>query len=89
MDSCGIISILLTSCRKPLLTIKTSTYHFCKMSLVKSSFTHATESGSSSSASDVEPQIVPTENAECHGVNPTIGPQEHDQCIEATLKPLL
>ncbi|XP_035818147.1 protein DECREASED SIZE EXCLUSION LIMIT 1 isoform X3 [Zea mays] len=66
--------------RKPLLTIKTSTYHFCKMSLVKSSFTHATESGSSSSASDVEPQIVPTENAECHGVNPTIGPQEHDQC---------
>ncbi|XP_066371195.1 protein DECREASED SIZE EXCLUSION LIMIT 1-like isoform X2 [Miscanthus floridulus] len=57
--------------RKPLFTVKTSTYHFCKMSLVKSSFTHATKSGSSCSASDVEPQRVSTENTEC---------QEHDQC---------
>ncbi|CAD6337861.1 unnamed protein product [Miscanthus lutarioriparius] len=57
--------------RKPLFTVKTSTYHFCKMSLVKSSFTHATTSGSSCSASDVEAQRVSTENTEC---------QEHDQC---------
>ncbi|XP_066376901.1 protein DECREASED SIZE EXCLUSION LIMIT 1-like isoform X4 [Miscanthus floridulus] len=66
--------------RKPLFTVKTSTYHFCKMSLVKSSFTHATKSGSTCSASDVEPQRVSSENTECHGVNPTVAPQEHDQC---------
>jgi hypothetical protein len=85
MDPCRIIFILLTFCRKPLFTVKTSTYHFCKMSLVKSSFTQATKSGSTCSASDVEPKRVSSENTECHGVNPTVAPQEHDQCIEPTL----
>ncbi|EER87778.1 protein DECREASED SIZE EXCLUSION LIMIT 1 isoform X1 [Sorghum bicolor] len=66
--------------RKPLFTVKTSTYHFCKMSLVKSSLTHATKSGSTCSASDVEPKRLSSENTECHGVNPAVAPQEHDQC---------
>lgn len=66
--------------RKPLFSVKTSTYHFCKVSLVKSP-THATKSNSSCSTSDVEPQRVSIEeNTDSHGVNPAEAPQEYDQC---------
>ncbi|CAN6191652.1 unnamed protein product [Urochloa humidicola] len=65
--------------RKPLLTIKTSTYHFCKMSLVKSP-THSAREGSSWPNSDVEPQrVTMEENAESHVVNTTEGAQEHGE----------
>ncbi|CAN6172306.1 unnamed protein product [Urochloa humidicola] len=65
--------------RKPLLTIKTSTYHFCKMSLVKSR-THSAKEGSRWPTGDVEPQRVTfEENAESHAVNTTEGAQEHGE----------
>ncbi|RCV20005.1 hypothetical protein SETIT_4G020900v2 [Setaria italica] len=72
--------------RRPILTVKTSTYHFCKMSLVKSpSFTHSGRSGSNCPTSDVEPQRVAIEeNAESHVVNPTEGPQEHGEGITSS-----
>jgi protein decreased size exclusion limit 1 len=63
--------------RRPLFTVKTSTYHFCKMSVVKSpSLTRSPQSGSSCSTSDVEPQrVVIEENAESYD------PKEHQQGI--------
>lgn len=74
---------VLTSSRRPLLTVKTSTYHFCKMSLVKSpTFTYSTSSGSSCQTSDAEPQrIAIEENAESNVINPTEAPQEHGEGI--------
>ncbi|XP_006656599.1 protein DECREASED SIZE EXCLUSION LIMIT 1 [Oryza brachyantha] len=43
--------------RRPLYTIKTSTYHFCKMSLVKSTCcSRSTQCGLSSGTDDIEPQ---------------------------------
>ncbi|CAL5050633.1 unnamed protein product [Urochloa decumbens] len=66
--------------RRPLLTIKTSTYHFCKMSLVKSPSTHSAREGSSWLTSDVEPQRVTIEeNEESRVVNTTDGAQEHGE----------
>ncbi|XP_039806478.1 protein DECREASED SIZE EXCLUSION LIMIT 1-like isoform X1 [Panicum virgatum] len=72
--------------RRPVLTIKTSTYHFCKMSLVKSpSFAHSVRSGSSCETSDVEPPREATEeNTESHVVNPTEGSQEHGEGITSS-----
>ncbi|KAG8094022.1 hypothetical protein GUJ93_ZPchr0012g19440 [Zizania palustris] len=48
--------------RKPLFTIRTSTYHFCKMSLVKP--TYGIQSGLSFSTGHIEPQSTITENHE-------------------------
>ncbi|CAL5045505.1 unnamed protein product [Urochloa decumbens] len=72
--------------RRPLLTIKTSTYHFCKMSLVKSpSSTHSAREGSSWPPSDVEPQRVTIEeNAESHVVNTREGAQEQGEGITSS-----
>ncbi|XP_062227942.1 protein DECREASED SIZE EXCLUSION LIMIT 1 isoform X1 [Phragmites australis] len=69
--------------RRPLFTVKTSTYHFCKMSLVKSpSLIHAPQSGSSCSTNDGEPRrVMIEENTESHGVNSMEGPEEHEQGI--------
>uniref|UniRef100_A0A0A9D6R0 Uncharacterized protein n=1 Tax=Arundo donax TaxID=35708 RepID=A0A0A9D6R0_ARUDO len=76
--------------RRPLFTIKTSTYHFCKMSLVKSPcFTHAAQSGQSCSTSDVEPGRVVEENTESHGVSPAEGSQEHEQGIGSNVQNLM
>ncbi|RLM54297.1 Transducin/WD40 repeat-like superfamily protein isoform 4 [Panicum miliaceum] len=72
--------------RRPTLTVKTSTYHFCKMSLVKSPFTHSVRSGSSRETSDVEPPREATEeNTESHLVNPTEGPQEHGEALSIAI----
>ncbi|KAL6861474.1 hypothetical protein ACP4OV_017174 [Aristida adscensionis] len=66
--------------RKPLFTVKTSSYHFCKMSLVKSPLTHAAQSGSSCSTCYVEPQRgITDENTEYHGVNSKESLKEHEQ----------
>ena len=76
-------AFFLTSFRRPIFTVKTSTYHFCKMSLVKSpSFTHSVRLSSSCETSDVEPPREGTEeNTESHVVNPTEGSQEHGEGI--------
>jgi protein decreased size exclusion limit 1 len=73
----------IPSCRRPLFTVKTSTYHFCKMSVVKSpSLTRSPQSGSSCSTSDVEPQrVVIEENAESYD------PKEHQQGTERPFSP--
>jgi hypothetical protein len=78
-----------SSCRRPLFTVKTSTYHFCKMSVVKSpSLTQSPQSGSSCSTSDVEPQrVVIEENAESYDVNSTEGLKEHQQSTERPFSP--
>lgn len=67
--------------RRPIFTIKTSTYHFCKLSLVKIPCSaHDAQSGLSGSNSDTEPQRVLIEqNTGSHGVNPADGSQEHEQ----------
>ncbi|KAK3131509.1 hypothetical protein QOZ80_6AG0507380 [Eleusine coracana subsp. coracana] len=63
--------------RRPLFTVKTSTYHFCKMSLMKSpSPIHAPQSGSSCSTS-----ILTGENTESYDVNYTEGLKEHQEGI--------
>uniref|UniRef100_A0ACD5XWW8 Uncharacterized protein n=1 Tax=Avena sativa TaxID=4498 RepID=A0ACD5XWW8_AVESA len=66
--------------RRPIFTIKTSTYHFCKLSLVKIPCSaHGTQSGLSGSNSDTEPQrVLIEENTGSHGVNPA-EPQEGEQ----------
>lgn len=73
--------IFLGSCRRPIFTIKTSTYHFCKLSLVKIPCSaHGTQSGLSGSNSDSEPQrVLIEENTGSHGVNPSEGSQEYEQ----------
>uniref|UniRef100_A0A0E0DW62 Uncharacterized protein n=1 Tax=Oryza meridionalis TaxID=40149 RepID=A0A0E0DW62_9ORYZ len=60
--------------RRALYTIRTSTYHFCKMSLVKSTCsTCCTQSGLSSATGDIESQSTVTEERElgtcCKGPN--------------------
>ncbi|KAG2609164.1 protein DECREASED SIZE EXCLUSION LIMIT 1-like isoform X1 [Panicum virgatum] len=72
--------------RRPIFTVKTSTYHFCKMSLVKSpSFTHSVRLSSSCETSDVEPPREGTEeNTESHVVKPTEDPQEHGEGITSS-----
>ncbi|KQK19722.1 protein DECREASED SIZE EXCLUSION LIMIT 1 [Brachypodium distachyon] len=67
--------------RRPIFTIKTSTYHFCKMSLVKGpSSTYGTQFGSSGTNSDAEPQrVVVKVNTESHSANPSEGSQEYEQ----------
>ncbi|KAM0912715.1 hypothetical protein ACQ4PT_012617 [Festuca glaucescens] len=67
--------------RRPIFTISTSTYHFCKLSLVKVPCSaHGIQSGSSGSNSDTEPHRVLTgENAGSRDVNPAGGTQEYEQ----------
>ncbi|TVU12840.1 hypothetical protein EJB05_46503 [Eragrostis curvula] len=69
--------------RRAIFTVKTSTYHFCKMSLVKlPSLSHAPQSSSSCSTSDVEPQrAIIEENTESHDVNSTESLKGHEQGI--------
>jgi hypothetical protein len=78
-----------SSCTRPLFTVKTSTYHFCKMSLVKSpSLTQSSQPGSCFSTSDVEPQkIVIEENTESYAVNSTEGLKEHQQGTKPPFSP--
>uniref|UniRef100_A0A453QIT2 Uncharacterized protein n=1 Tax=Aegilops tauschii subsp. strangulata TaxID=200361 RepID=A0A453QIT2_AEGTS len=67
--------------RRPIFTIKTSTYHFCKMSLVKVPCSaHGTQTNLSGSNSGTEPQRVPIEdNAGSDSLNPAEGTQEYEQ----------
>ncbi|VAH98723.1 unnamed protein product [Triticum turgidum subsp. durum] len=67
--------------RRPIFTIKTSTYHFCKMSLVKVPCSaHGTQTNLSRSNSGTEPQRVPiVDNTGSDGLNPAEGTQEYEQ----------
>ena len=71
----------LGSCRRPIFTISTSTYHFCKLSLVKVPCSaHGIQSGLSGSNCDTEPQrVLIEENTGSHDVNPAEGTQEYEQ----------
>uniref|UniRef100_A0A453FU01 Uncharacterized protein n=1 Tax=Aegilops tauschii subsp. strangulata TaxID=200361 RepID=A0A453FU01_AEGTS len=67
--------------RRPIFTIKTSTYHFCKMSLFKVPCSaHGTQTSLSGSNGGTEPQRVPTEdNTGSDVVNLAEGTQEYEQ----------
>ncbi|XP_044956817.1 protein DECREASED SIZE EXCLUSION LIMIT 1-like isoform X4 [Hordeum vulgare subsp. vulgare] len=67
--------------RRPIFTIKTSTYHFCKMSLVKVPCSaHGTQTKLNGSNIGPEPQRVPIEdNTGSDVLNPAEGTQEYDQ----------
>jgi hypothetical protein len=71
----------LCSCRRPIFTISTSTYHFCKLSLVKVPCSaHGMQSGSSGSNSYTEPhRVLSGENAGSRDVNPAGATEEYEQ----------